>query len=218
MYSAELAKLAYRHHTDVPRNYLFIKSPSNCHAYVWRETHTLYMTFRGTITKDDMIANIDIRTHNLKDNIKIHHGFYKQFISVESSIKDCIDMNSNVTNVHIVGHSRGGSIGNIASVYFAELYPHLKFSCHTFGSPRVGNREFINWFSTHVKDHIRVVNKFDPITTLPYGSLWEGLPNCLQLDETSSKFIDDEIWYKGISLYEHDIDLYINRLKRNLQS
>lgn len=217
--SAQRSKLAYKNPNDMP--YTFVSSPpeskQDCQGYVWREDKSLFMTFRGTLNKNDMMANLDVRTHKLKDGIKIHQGFFNQFMSVESSIKDCIDMNSDVTDVYITGHSLGGSLSHIASAYFAELYPQMAFTCHSFGSPKVGNDKFTEWFYTHVKNHVRVVNKMDPVTTFPHGSNWVHLKNCLELDDQYMKLtLDEEPWYKRINLssliYEHDIDVYINRL------
>lgn len=205
--SAERAKLAYKQPHEVPHRFITSTPASrqDCQAYFWREQKNVYITFRGTLNKNDMMANIDARFYNLKNGIKIHHGFYKQFTSVEKCLMDCLDVNSDASDVYVTGHSLGGSIGNIASVHLAEIYPHLKFTCHTFGSPRVGNQEFTRWFLTHVKEHVRVVNKFDPVTILPP---W------LHMDDIRLELCGEESqWY---NLYEHDIDVYISRLKRNL--
>ena len=201
--SANRAKLAYRHPHEVPHS--FICSPpetkQDCQGYIWRDNKTLFVTFRGTLNKNDMMANIDVRMQNLKNGIKIHQGFYNQFISVEPHIRDFID---DVSDVYITGHSLGGSISHVAAVHLAEIYPHIRFTCHTFGSPRVGNQHFADWFYTHVYDHARVVNKFDPIPLLPHGPMWVHLKNRLELDS------EDAHWY---NLRDHDIDVYINRLK-----
>lgn len=216
IHSARRAKMAYRHPKDIPHTFICSppESKQDCQGYIWRENKTLYMTFRGTLNKDDMLANIDIRTRNLKNGIKIHHGFYNQFTSVEPLIRECIQ---DVSNVYITGHSLGGSISHVAAAHLAEAYPDIHFTCHTFGSPRVGNHKFAEWFYEHVDSHVRVVNKLDPVTTLPHGPNWVHLKNCLELNEHSIKFTDDEEpWYKRINLsspiYEHDIDVYINRL------
>ncbi len=45
-------------------------------------------------------------------------------------------------DVCFVGHSFGGSLATIASVNCAETNPMMTISCHTFGSPKIGNLSF----------------------------------------------------------------------------
>jgi hypothetical protein len=45
-------------------------------------------------------------------------------------------------DVCFVGHSFGGSLATIAAVNCAETNPMMTISCHTFGTPKIGNLSF----------------------------------------------------------------------------
>ena len=194
----------------------------DCQAVFWRNKDRLYLTFRGTTSKKDIITDLDIRRICIKEKIKVHTGFFKQFVSVEKNIKECLDRNKDATELYICGHSLGGALSYIAAAYFGEMYPDFKIVCHTFGSPRVGNKAFVDWFNKNVYEHIRVINNKDPVPMIPQNHVWiHCTDSCIQLNEGQFKVVQkDTPWYKrlfnlvtNINIDDHNLDIYIHKLR-----
>ena len=145
-------------------------------AFVWwnAKEKRVYVFFRGTDSKRDMLANLDVRTWNIKEHgrgVCVHRGFQEQFLVVKDDVKLFLEEHKGLFD-HVIfcGHSLGGALATIASAHFAHILgPGIKVSCHTFGAPRVGNRAF----SKHMKklirgqDHWRVYHEHDPVCFIP---------------------------------------------------
>ncbi|KAG6332031.1 hypothetical protein ID866_7058 [Astraeus odoratus] len=73
----------------------------------------------------------------------------------------------NCTSVTIVGHSLGGAIALIDSVYLPLWLPQdISFTTITYGLPRVGNPAFAAYVDAHT-NLTHVNNKYDPVPTVP---------------------------------------------------
>lgn len=215
------------------KNTTFVTSPKqtkqDAQAYIWIQHNIVYVTFRGTSSKEDVLADMNILPQKLKDGMYVHQGFYLQFMSIESEITSFLSRNKDSYNaIHFAGHSLGGAVSHIAAAHYAEKYPDKKVVCHTFGSPRVGNAKFAKWFSSMVKENIRVVNKSDPVPMIPQRPLWKHTTNkCICIDEKCRDRVisRDTRWFlRPITTLanidcvamskDHTCDTYINRLAR----
>ncbi len=92
---------------------------------------------------------------------KVHHGFLQAFNSVEQEISNALDEIGDKP-LFITGHSLGGALATLAASRFG-----CKMVC-TFGSPRVGNREFCRAFTLkNAGKYFRVFNKSDIVARVP---------------------------------------------------
>lgn len=70
-------------------------------------------------------------------------------------------------HVVFVGHSLGGAMATLAFVQMCQN-PTEEFFLVTFGSPRLGDDEFMNWFAQRFKGQFRhFANPCDPVVYLP---------------------------------------------------
>ena len=89
-----------------------------------------------------------------------------------SNIKQIIN-NNNITKISCNGHSSGGAMASIAiiDIYkdlgIGNMNGYISMECMTFGSPRIGNNEFINIYNNCVNRSIRIVNWNDIIQHVP---------------------------------------------------
>merc|ERR1711972_165158 len=67
--------------------------------------------------------------------------------------------------VQATGHSLGGSLGMLCAYDLAGQ--GCSAACITFGSPKVGERKFVDSYNAIVGRTVRFVNKFDPVARLP---------------------------------------------------
>ena len=120
------------------------------------------LSFRGTEgTRSDIIADIELETTKEYSATReylgeVHRGFKKQLDAIWPDIIKTIEQNPG--RLIITGHSLGAGIGTIAA---SRLQPETLV---TFGSPRVGNRSFVNNLTV---THHRVQNNNDPVTSVP---------------------------------------------------
>lgn len=121
----------------------------------------LVIAFRGTDDAIDWSTNIQAHQHPFTAGGKVHGGFKNAYFSIQDSLFDFIKNNELPT--FITGHSLGAALATLAS---AELYKKGYFdSCYTFGSPRVGNPDFVKLINC---DQIyRIINNSDVVTTVP---------------------------------------------------
>lgn len=130
-------------------------------AYFWIENTNddkcANIIFRGTNSIQDVIDDLDtclISVESKDGKVKVHEGFYRQFMSIEPQITKLIQ-DGNITSVHIFAHSLGAGIGQIAAAFYGEK--NIEISIYTIGCPRTGNDKFVKWFT-------KKVQKIDPET------------------------------------------------------
>ena len=79
-----------------------------------------------------------------------------------------------IKHIVVCGHSLGGALATLAAVQFGREFPDAIITCVSFGSPRVGNGEFCEYFNKCVKGSYRFVNR----TTL---YLWDQRRSVLHI-------------------------------------
>ncbi|MCK5149092.1 lipase family protein [bacterium] len=125
----------------------------------------IILAFRGTETTSikDIKADIKAKTTQYETGGKIHTGFYEAFDQVYADIQKKInDDKYQRLPLFITGHSLGGALATIA----AKKLTHRAgiAACYTFGSPRVGDKEWVANIKTPI---YRLVNAADCVTMLP---------------------------------------------------
>ena len=175
---------------SVPKLY---SSDSDCQVYVCEYENKLVVCFRGTESIADILTDLKIsQVTFIVPNLEIlecpqvHRGFYEQFYSVqndlEKHIKEYLKKNKDAPII-FTGHSLGGALATLASLYFQMLLPELTVSCVTFGSPRVGDSTFVKLYEEHVKETYRYVNDNDPVPCIPTSWRFQHIPGLIWLNE-----------------------------------
>jgi hypothetical protein len=187
-------------------------------AYFWRE-NTIANTngdklaniiFRGTNSIQDVIDDLDmclISVENKGGRIKVHEGFYRQFISIEPYITKLIQ-DENITSLQIFAHSLGAGIGQIAAAFYGEK--NIEVSIYTIGCPRTGNDKFVKWFTKNVKKNTRIVNQYDPVPTIPIWPTWVHTNDGFEIKNNNFISCPKEKW--GISRWIRPITTIISNI------
>lgn len=204
-------------------------------GYCWTQDRVLYIIFRGTDDSNDVLINLDIDRKPLfsdRTDILVHDGFLKQLSSVYYMILEEINVNFDfIDTIHFSGHSLGGGVATLAAAYIASILSHglqkKKIVCHTFGSPRVGNYKFCQYFNKMVDENIRIVNFKDPVALVPLSCLYYHVKNELCINDkcivTMKKY--DRPWFMRLlcipfsidccqPIANHTCNMYIDRLLR----
>jgi len=186
---------------DVPEFYS--SKETGAQAFSIIKNGILYIVFRGTESSQDVVINLDIARVPLLPNNKyilVHQGFLKQFNSLKDDIvKKIKNTFLNINEIICIGHSLGGALATLAAGYLGCLYKNdHEIICHTFGSPRVGNKHFMRWFQENVKssENARIINHADPVSQIPLSSRFEHVSDALCImDNLTVKNLPDTKWY-----------------------
>lgn len=135
----------------------------------------IVVAFRGTIpVPDNILTDADFfltPAAEFCSNCQVHNGFYNAWLAYRDVV---IQHLSNATAVNkgykvvVVGHSLGGAVATIAA---ADLR-NSKLNCdlYTYGSPRVGDKNFANLVSSSNMGSVyRVTHLDDPIPHVPFS-------------------------------------------------
>jgi predicted lipase len=152
---------------------------TGAYAFSILKEKTLYVIFRGTNDSQDVVIDLNfilISFIECNKKCKVHRGFLKQFSAIKDPIlKTIVENANNIENIIFIGHSLGGALAILFTGYVASLYPKIKVSCHTFGSPRVGNKHYVKWFQNNVScsNCVRITNQNDPVTQIPISGYFQ---------------------------------------------
>jgi len=136
------------------------------HAWLFLD-RTLVIAIRGTAAVRDLMINLRAYRVNAFGGIgKVHNGFYSRYVAIEDEIRTITTSFQHMYDgIVFTGHSMGGAVATIAGAIHSIHHPHV--SVITFGSPKVGNTNFCDFFRRHVNRSIRIVHERDPVTQLP---------------------------------------------------
>lgn len=224
---AHLSQIAYKDNKEAKplfkaRGYgkhkFFSNNGSQAHA-VW-DDNEIVIAFRGTEPDEfaDLKADLNLWPDRAESGGWVHNGFQNALDEIWNKIFLLIEAHDDKQLI-FTGHSLGGAMATVAASRCKHLDPKL----YTFGSPRVGNADFVNSFK-NVK-HYRFVNNNDIVPTVPMW--WMGYAHhgtCMYIDYTGcvrnftpwQKFIDKMKgrWRALVKsqafdgLYDHSCDYY----------
>jgi len=194
----------------------------NAQAYLLKgsdDTHVL--SFRGTEVTEpsDILADLKAGKNIEAIGGKIHVGFKGEINKLWPAIEKAV---SNIDSLYVAGHSLGAAMATIA----AGRMQSKVLALITFGSPRVGNKEYVN--SLTVK-HYRVQNNCDDVTKVPfrlmgfahhgthiymnyYGAFRNLTPWQQIKDMVRSRVKAYTKGQKFLGAYDHMMDSYIAKL------
>lgn len=171
---------------------------------------SLFVAFRGSENIQNWLQDIRIEFiypyNNSKDsmikweNIGIEKGFYTIYKYLEQLILDELEVLSikyGTYKVLTTGHSLG-SISTLLAFNIFYFYPkYYVDSDITFGSPRIGNQEFVNAFKYTNVNSSRITHYFDIVPHLPEQFLgYVHIPTEVWFNKknTEYKICDDNLY------------------------
>lgn len=139
-------------------------------AYAFANEIDLVIACRGTEAHEwnDLKADIDA-TQALAETVgRVHRGFKKEVDDLWPLLEKMLA--TNTKQLWFTGHSLGGAMSTIcAGRCLLSRINSNPTQIQTFGSPRVGNKRYINYAKI---DYLRWVNNNDIVTRSP--PVWMG--------------------------------------------
>jgi len=194
----------------------------NAQAYLLKgsdDTHVL--SFRGTQVTEpsDVLADLKAGKNIEAIGGKIHVGFKGEINKLWPAIEKAT---ANINSLYVTGHSLGAAMATIA----AGRMQSKVLALVTFGSPRVGNQEYVACLTV---THYRVQNNCDDVTKVPfklmgfahhgthvymnyYGAFRNLTPWQQVKDMVRSRVKAYTKGQKFLGVYDHMMDNYIAKL------
>lgn len=133
------------------------------------------LAFTGSVTEDQWKSDFDMKLVSVSWATGLVHQGFSNIVNELGSTISADMTSSGCTNFVITGHSLGGAVATLMSVYLNK--PYILYS---FASPRVGNQDFTAWFNTLGLINYRIYNTEDLIPQFPlplhYEHVSPGLP------------------------------------------
>ncbi len=159
-------------------------------------TNSIFIAFRGSSNIHNWIENIRIRKISPYNNtvIKVEKGFYDEYNYIKFDLLENIYnlvQKYNTYNIFITGHSSGAAMATLMTYDIITIYRnYTMFGLIQFGSPRVGNKEFIKDFNKYSILSYRITHYYDMVPHIPEEFL-------------GYRHISNEIWYnENNSIYK----------------
>jgi predicted lipase len=184
------------------------KNAADAQFYTIHKDNEIIIALRGSSSLSDFMTDAMFRYADAKeicgsDSARVHRGFLGQFESIKGPLLNVLSSQT-IKTVTFVGHSLGGALATISSVYTKTLFPNYFVKCVTFGSPRVGNQSFVDVFDKSVDMSLRYVNGQDIVTTRPYWG-YAHVMGLVQIGQYS-------MWKYFGSVEDHRTDEYLKSL------
>ena len=164
----------------------FFSSVHDAQLYTILLEDSIIFALRGTESLTDIKTDINFLKDPFQDiiyantvdykkckGIKVHQGFLQQYNSIKYNIISTIygqlwKNKETIKRIVFIGHSLGGGLATLGAAHVkAQFDKETVVECYTFGSPRVGNKPFRNFFDENIDKSVRCVNGCDIITKIP---------------------------------------------------
>lgn len=161
------------------------------------ELNALFVSFRGSSNIQNWIDDIQIRKIYPYDdaNLAVEKGFYNGYQYIKSDVFNALETIKNKYNTSrllLTGHSYGAALATLMAFDILNIYD---LSLYTYGSPRVGNEYFVNYFNETTSSMFRITHYYDVVPHVPPKSLdFLHLPQEIWYNENNTKYIicDDD--------------------------
>jgi len=137
----------------------------------------LFVAYRGSSDIQNWIDNIDAfftAPYNELSDVKVEAGFWDEYTSLSGGVKEALASAATAHGTHdvvVTGHSSGGSCATLLAFDIArgatDLTGFSVKSVITFGSPRVGNSEFVSAHAGYGLNSVRVTHYHDIVPHVP---------------------------------------------------
>lgn len=146
-------------------------------AMVGKTSSEIIIAFRGTLPPalnwDSFFDWLQDFWAKPESNInlpgEVHSGFLLAVISLADGINDAVkalDPNGSLP-IYVTGHSKGGGMAPIATMYFKNLFQMQISQTITFAGPNPGDADFCNSYNSTYPNDLRYENYLDIVPLLP---------------------------------------------------
>jgi triacylglycerol lipase len=208
-------------------------------AYLMADDEKIVVVFRGSDQIKDWLNDLDVDLVGGPLGGKIHEGFARMLhyvwrdLQLEiRQLKLAASQQNRSLPLLLTGHSLGAALATLATAYLREKDQPVQ-GLYSFGSPRVGDRNFARYFNADFGDKtFRIVNQNDMVTRLPPRALFYSHVGQLYFFDGLGKLHrDSTVWYRFLDsvkvstadlfdldfsgMENHDVNAYVQATFQN---
>jgi triacylglycerol lipase len=186
---------------------------NNIQAIIMGNDEVILLAFRGTDARCIKDWMTDLNASKVREGGGlVHRGFYLGLEAI------WLDILMNLQNfrtrkqpLFVTGHSLGGALATLASARL-KTFGYDVQGLYTFGSPRVGDRDFFERFSaTFPNNAFRFVNNNDVVTRVAPRSMgYKHVGQCLFFDADGRLHVEVDAWTKFLENVQGSMDNFLN--------
>lgn len=208
---------------------IFISKDGTQAYFLW-DINNIIIICRGTQPTEwaDIKADVKLElVHSLENYGYVHKGFKESVDNIWLDLLILFKKYGQNRKVWCTGHSLGAAMATLITTRCHQTIGLPKPILYTFGSPRVGNKEYIDHMNSLDIEHHRFVNNADIVTRNPvcpyvhHGELYYFDHNGQLVDMSKWQTVKDRLkgFFIGIKkgkinfFVNHFIDNYIENLK-----
>jgi len=112
--------------------------------------------------------------HGMPLGVRVHKGFFSAYKRIMFAVVSAVSelfATGEFDTLLVTGHSLGGAVAMLAALDIvrscASVLDRSQVAVYTFGSPKVGNARFRDWYNRNVPNSFRVVNAGDRVAQMP---------------------------------------------------
>lgn len=198
-------------------------------AYLLVNATDIVIVCRGTEPTEfkDIAADLDVRLVSAKvGKGRVHAGFRESARDIWTDVNEFVSKHKADHHIWCTGHSLGAAMSTLLAHQLSAH--HNVVNLFTYGSPRVGDREYARSVKDTGVSHYRFVNNVDIVTSVPgwpykhYGELIYMDHDGRVVEMTSWQRAKDRVrgFLKGIAFGKinyftnHSIARYVKNLER----
>lgn len=218
---AKTSKLAYLQR-DIVETELQKWNLNNIYHFDHRETQAfiagndklVILSFRGTEPGNlrDWMTSVNMTMVEGYGG-RVHRGFSRALEDIWSDIVKQINLFHDKNQpIFLTGHSLGGSLASMTAVRLGDKYEKYIRGLYTYGSPRVGDRGFVNNYDKLFSSRtFRFINHRDVVTRLGPRSLgYRHVNSCYYFDSIGQLHIDTKYWQKFLKTVQGTPEEFLN--------
>jgi hypothetical protein len=202
---------------NIIQNQIYYNNITNNLLWFFETEYSYFIIYRGTEMNsiENWQRNIKIIQEPYNtilmncSNCYIHNGFNEMYSSVTNDFLYSFLPLKHKKPINIIGHSLGGAL---STILYLELQLYQSFYStqydiylYTYGSPRVGNKDFSDLLYNYKNNSYRIVNNRDPIPHLPpamtkyhlyqhiHNEIWIVDKEFCELDEKQSDLFNCKV-------------------------
>lgn len=215
-------------------NFRFIDQ-RNTQAFVAGNDKMIAVVFRGTEPDNIRDWADDARAIPVPGPAGlVHAGFKRAFDAAWPHIAAAIvDFQTDAQSIWFAGHSLGAALATLGAAYRTVAVDQTVNGIYTYGSPRIGNDDFVAKYNRIVGGRtFRFVNNNDIVTRVPFRSSLFGHVGSLRYFDKDGTLRTDPHWWNrfldGVQgtfddiirkeagwIDDHKMDRYIANLGKN---
>jgi triacylglycerol lipase len=196
---------------NFPRYQFFDRNHTQ--AFIMGNDEVIILAFRGTEGNclKDWMTDVDIKLVR-SEHGQVHCGFNRSLEIIWLDLLMLIqNFRTHKQSLFITGHSLGGALATLAAAKL-QAFGYPVQGLYTFGSPRVGDREFYAHFSqVFPTTAFRFVNNNDIVTRIPPRSFgYKHVGQCLFFDAEGSLHFEIDAWNKFLDHVKGGMEQFLN--------